>query len=184
MTIRWYPAGACQRTPGTADRFPAHLRRDHRHQLHPQRRRCRPLLSACLGHSDPASTYWYLEADPELLGLAAGRLQPNQENVHERPGTAYPELFHPQALARSRRRPNTIACYRDTIRLLVSCVCQQTGKQPARQSLADLGTAMISAFLDHLETSRGNSITTRNTRLAVIPPRPVPGRAATNARSH
>jgi site-specific recombinase XerD len=27
---------------------------------------------------------------------------------------------------------------------------------------------MISAFLNHLETSRGNSITTRNTRLAVI----------------
>jgi integrase/recombinase XerD len=64
--------------------------------------------------------------------------------------------------------PNTIACYRDTIRLLVSYVCRQTGKQPARQSLADLDTAMISAFLDHLETSRGNSITTRNTRLAVI----------------
>src|SRR5260370_6533749 len=64
--------------------------------------------------------------------------------------------------------PNTIACYRDTIRLLVSYICQQTGKQPARQSLADLDTAMISAFLDHLETSRGNSITTRNTRLAVI----------------
>lgn len=64
--------------------------------------------------------------------------------------------------------PNTIACYRDTIRLLVSYACQQTGKQPARLSLADLDTAMISAFLDHLETSRGNSITTRNTRLAVI----------------
>jgi integrase/recombinase XerD len=66
--------------------------------------RCLPLLSAWLGHSDPASTYWYLEADPELLGLAAGRLQPNQENVHERPGTAYPELFHSTALARARRR--------------------------------------------------------------------------------
>lgn len=66
--------------------------------------RCLPLLSAWLGHSDPASTYWYLEADPELLGLAAGRLQPNQENVHERPGTAYPELFHAPALARARRR--------------------------------------------------------------------------------
>lgn len=66
--------------------------------------RCLPLLSAWLGHNDPASTYWYLEADPELLGLAAGRLQQNQENVHERPGTAYPELFHAPALARARRR--------------------------------------------------------------------------------
>ncbi len=64
--------------------------------------------------------------------------------------------------------PNTIACYRDTIRLPVSYVQQQTGKQPGRQSLTDLDVGMISAFLDHLETSRGNSITTRNTRLAVI----------------
>jgi integrase/recombinase XerD len=34
-----------------------------------------PLLSAYLGHSKPASTYWYLQAAPELLGLAAGRLE-------------------------------------------------------------------------------------------------------------
>lgn len=64
--------------------------------------------------------------------------------------------------------PNTIACYRDTIRLLVRYVQQQTGKPPARQSLTDLDAAMISAFLDHLETNRGNGIATRNTRLAVI----------------
>jgi integrase len=35
-----------------------------------------PLLSAMLGHADPASTYWYLEAAPELLTLIADRLQP------------------------------------------------------------------------------------------------------------
>jgi integrase/recombinase XerD len=64
--------------------------------------------------------------------------------------------------------PDTIACYRDTIRLLVRYVHRQTGRQPARQSLADLDAGMISAFLDHLETSRGNSIATRNIRLAVI----------------
>ncbi len=34
-----------------------------------------PLLSAYLGHTSPASTYWYLQAAPELLGLAAQRLQ-------------------------------------------------------------------------------------------------------------
>ena len=32
-----------------------------------------PLLSAFLGHIDPASTYWYLEATPELPALAAVR---------------------------------------------------------------------------------------------------------------
>jgi integrase/recombinase XerD len=34
-----------------------------------------PLLSTYLGHVDPASTYWYLEAAPELLSLVGDRLQ-------------------------------------------------------------------------------------------------------------
>jgi integrase len=34
-----------------------------------------PLLSTYLGHADPAHTYWYLSAAPELLGLAAARLE-------------------------------------------------------------------------------------------------------------
>lgn len=33
-----------------------------------------PLLSTYLGHADPADTYWYLQAAPELLTLAAARL--------------------------------------------------------------------------------------------------------------
>lgn len=34
-----------------------------------------PVLSAYLGHGHPTSTYWYLQACPELLGLAAERLE-------------------------------------------------------------------------------------------------------------
>ena len=34
------------------------------------------LLSTWLGHADPAHTYWYLEASPNLLTLAATRLEP------------------------------------------------------------------------------------------------------------
>ena len=34
-----------------------------------------PLLSTYLGHTDPASTYWYLEAVPELLELIGRRLE-------------------------------------------------------------------------------------------------------------
>ena len=34
-----------------------------------------PLLSAFLGHVDPSSTYWYLEAVPELLELISRRLE-------------------------------------------------------------------------------------------------------------
>lgn len=34
-----------------------------------------PRLSTFLGHVDPANTYWYLTASPELLGLVAERLE-------------------------------------------------------------------------------------------------------------
>jgi integrase len=34
-----------------------------------------PLLSTYLGHVDPASTYWYLEAVPELLEMVSRRLE-------------------------------------------------------------------------------------------------------------
>ena len=34
-----------------------------------------PLLSTYLGHVNPSSTYWYLSAVPELLGVAARRLE-------------------------------------------------------------------------------------------------------------
>ncbi len=33
------------------------------------------LLATYLGHSDPASTYWYLSGAPELMQLAAERLE-------------------------------------------------------------------------------------------------------------
>jgi integrase len=41
-----------------------------------------PLLSTYLGHISPSSTYWYLSAVPELLGIAARRLE---ENLGELP---------------------------------------------------------------------------------------------------
>ena len=34
-----------------------------------------PILSTFLGHSGPEATYWYLQATPELLALAAQRLE-------------------------------------------------------------------------------------------------------------
>lgn len=38
-----------------------------------------PSLSTYLGHRDPRSTYWYLSATPELLSLAAQRLELSRE---------------------------------------------------------------------------------------------------------
>jgi integrase/recombinase XerD len=37
-------------------------------------------LSTYLGHVDPTNTYWYLSASPELLGLAAARLEAASED--------------------------------------------------------------------------------------------------------
>jgi integrase len=34
-----------------------------------------PLLSTYLGHTKPSDTYWYLSSVPELIGLAAARLE-------------------------------------------------------------------------------------------------------------
>ena len=36
-------------------------------------------LSTYLGHVNPANTYWYLSAEPELLALAASRLERIEE---------------------------------------------------------------------------------------------------------
>lgn len=46
-----------------------------------------PLLSTWLGHVDPASTYWYLHAVPELLGHAACRLEARADTPTEGPAS-------------------------------------------------------------------------------------------------
>jgi integrase/recombinase XerD len=42
-----------------------------------------PVLSTWLGHIDPKSTYWYVSAVPELLALAAARLEPAGQGERE-----------------------------------------------------------------------------------------------------
>ena len=64
--------------------------------------------------------------------------------------------------------PSTVAAYRDTFRLLLAFVEQQTGKQPYQLDLADLDAPLIGAFLTHLEQGRHNTPRTRNARLAAI----------------
>jgi integrase/recombinase XerD len=64
--------------------------------------------------------------------------------------------------------PHTIASYRDTIRLLLTYASGRLGVEPSRLDLGQLDAPLIGAFLDHLETDRGCSPRTRNTRLAAI----------------
>ena len=77
--------------------------------------------------------------------------------------------FFTDRLSRQRQAsPHTIAAYRDSIRLLLAYAANATGKQPVDLDVTDLDAALIVAFLTHLETARGNSVTTRNARLAAI----------------
>jgi integrase/recombinase XerD len=77
-------------------------------------------------------------------------------------------FFTDRLLCQRRVSPNTIASYRDTFRLLLSFAQQKTGTPPARLELSHLDAPLIGAFLEHLETERGNTARTRNIRLAAI----------------
>lgn len=79
------------------------------------------------------------------------------------------QAFFTERLAAARRAsPHTIIAYRDAIRMLVVFAAARHRVAPHRLDIADLDAATIAAFLDHLEHQRGNSIRTRNARLAAI----------------
>ena len=62
----------------------------------------------------------------------------------------------------------TVESYRDALRLLITFAGGRTGTAPSALQLADLDAPLILDFLDHLENDRGNSVRTRNARLAAI----------------
>jgi len=76
--------------------------------------------------------------------------------------------FTERLIGQRRASPNTVAAYRDAWRLLLGYVQARTGRAPNRLDLADLDATIISAFLEHLETERRNTVRTRNARLAAI----------------
>jgi integrase/recombinase XerD len=79
------------------------------------------------------------------------------------------QKFFTDRLVRQRHAsPHTVASYRDTFRLLLQFVKAKTGKASAKLSLEDLDAPLIGAFLDHLESERGNGVRTRNARLTAI----------------
>ena len=77
-------------------------------------------------------------------------------------------FFTDRLMTQSGASPHTVTSYRDTLKLLLTYVHEQTGKLPCDLDLADLDAPIVGAFLQHLESVRGNSIATRNTRLAAI----------------
>ena len=63
---------------------------------------------------------------------------------------------------------DTVASYRDTFRLLLRFATQHLGRAPSKLLLDELDGIFIEKFLRYLERDRGNSVRTRNTRLAAI----------------
>jgi len=77
-------------------------------------------------------------------------------------------FFTERLITQRRASGNTVASYRDTLRLLLVFAQKQSGKAPSELAIEDLDAELIGAFLEHLEAERHNSISTRNNRLAAI----------------
>lgn len=77
-------------------------------------------------------------------------------------------FFTGRLMTQRRASPNTIAAYRDTFKLLFGYIHERTGKAPSSLEISDLNADIVTGFLTHLETVRGNSVRTRNARLAAI----------------
>ena len=79
------------------------------------------------------------------------------------------QAFFANYLCQQKRlSPHTIGSCRDTFRLLLTFVRDQTGIEPSALRLADLDAPTVLRFLDYLEQQRGNSVRSRNIRLAAI----------------
>ena len=79
------------------------------------------------------------------------------------------EIFFTDRLMRQRQAsPHTINSYRDTFSLLLRFAQSHLRKEPSKLTINDLNATFIGEFLNHLESIRGNSARTRNTRLAAI----------------
>ena len=63
---------------------------------------------------------------------------------------------------------NTISSYRDTFCLLLVFLSEEVGIKAEKTKLSIITDKTISDFLEWLENSRGNAISTRNVRLAAI----------------
>jgi site-specific recombinase XerD len=79
-----------------------------------------------------------------------------------------PDFLCQYLQAQRNASPQTIASYRDALRLLLGFVEQATGRAPAQQTLQNWDAPQILRFLDHLERQRHNQVRTRNARLAAI----------------
>lgn len=78
------------------------------------------------------------------------------------------QFFAERLIQQKNASPRTVSSYRDTFRLFLQFSQRRLRKSPARIELADIDTSLVSAFLDHLEAERHNTIRSRNARFAAL----------------
>ena len=77
-------------------------------------------------------------------------------------------FFTQRLLEQQGLSQHTVASYRDTFRLLLAFAAQHIGCAPSKLQIEELDVSFIEKFLRHLEQDRGNSVRTRNARLAAV----------------
>jgi len=79
------------------------------------------------------------------------------------------EAFFREYLQRIRGASrHTVLAYGDTLRLFLSFVAERKKREVTALCLEDLTVERVVAFLDHLESTRHNSVPTRNLRLTAL----------------
>jgi integrase/recombinase XerD len=82
--------------------------------------------------------------------------------------TLLQDFFCQRLTAQRNASPRTITSYRDTFRLLLRYVQDQSHASVSTLTLAEFDAPVVLAFLDHLERDRRNSVRSRNARLAAL----------------
>ena len=77
-------------------------------------------------------------------------------------------FFVPHLSAERNVSGHTAAAYRDALKLLLQFVARARGGIVDQLHIEDLTADVVLAFLTHLETTRHNTVRTRNARLAAI----------------
>ena len=77
-------------------------------------------------------------------------------------------FFTERLISQRQASPHIIAAYRDVVRMLLSFTTERSAIPCHRLEFSDLDAPAVSAFLDHLEQMRHDSVRTRNARLAAI----------------
>lgn len=89
-------------------------------------------------------------------------------SLDNRLGNHLHSFFHDYLASQRGVSPHTIMSYRDSIKLFFCFAGTQLKKPIADLIIDELTADVVLAFLDHLEEKRGNSIPTRNSRLAAL----------------